>query len=155
MLAGDIYTFQSYSHGTAKPPTDWETAWLADTDALVKLTEGKGSMLGTMLRSVIALSQVRYATKYTTPRAILGDVVPLGREVVELITQGTLEEVRNAYHEVVCPPKQQSDEDESDDKPTMWIDPEVKAAQEHREFTKRIARWNTWLDANTHREKSA
>lgn len=155
MLAKEIYTFQTCLHGNVKPPTDWETAWLADTDALVKLAEGKGSMPGSMLTGVIALSQVRYATKYITPRAILADVMPLGREVVELITQGTFAEVRDAYYEVVCPPEQQSDEDELDDKPTMWIDPEVKAARERKELAQLITRWNTWLDAHTPQEKMA
>lgn len=156
MLVSDIYTLQTRFNPEVKPPTDWETAWLADTDALVMLTEGEKSMLGSMLTSVIALSQVLYATKYTTPRTILADVVPLGREVVELNTQGTFEEVWSAYCGVFRSPEQQpTDEDELDVKPTMWIDPEVKAAREQKELAKRIARWNTWLDANTPLEKSA
>jgi hypothetical protein len=153
MLAKDISTFQTCFNDKVKPPTDWETAWLADTDAMVKLAEGKGSMSGTMLTSVIALSQVRYATNYTTPGAILADVLTLGREVVELITQGTFEEVWNAYHEVFRSPEQ-PDENELDEK-EMYVDPEVKAAREQKELANRIARWNTWLDANTPQQKSA
>jgi hypothetical protein len=85
----------------------------------------------------------------------LPDVVLLGREVAELRTEGTFAEVRDAYYEVVCPPEQQSDEDELDDKPTMWIDPEVKAARERKELAQLITRWNTWLDAHTPQEKMA
>jgi hypothetical protein len=152
-LAEEIYALQTCFN--VNPPTESETAWLPDIDALVKLTEGKGSLGGWMLDDVIALSQVRYATKYTTPASILPDVVLLGREVAELRTEGTFEEVRNAYYEVVCPPEQQSDKNELDVKPTMWIDPEVKAARERKELAKYIMRWNTWLDAHTPQQKMA
>jgi hypothetical protein len=152
-LAKEIYVLQTRFN--VNPPTESQTAWLPDIDTLVKLAEGKGSMDGWMLDDVIALSQVRYATKYPTPAAIFADVLALGREVAELRTEGTFTEVRDAYYEVVCPPEQQSDEDELDGKPTMWIDPEVKAEWERKELAKLIMRWNTWLDAHTPQQKMA
>lgn len=155
MIAKEICTYQTSLGGNLKPPTDWETAWLPDTDALVKLTEGKDSMSCSMLTSIVALSQVRYAAKYTTPAAIWADVVPLGREVVERITKGTFEEIHIAFDEVVCPPEKQSDKNGRDEDPTMWVDPEVKAAREQRELSNRIARWNAWLDAQSPEEKTA
>jgi hypothetical protein len=154
MLAEEIYTLQTCFNGNVKPPIDWETAWLPDMDALVKLTEGKGSLTGWMLTDVIALSQFRYATKYTTPDAILTDVVPLGREVAELRTQGTFEEIRDAYFEFFRSPEQPPTDDELDYEPG-YVDPEVKAAQEQKERARCIVRWNTWLDANTPQERTA
>lgn len=151
-LAEDIYTLQIAFNPNVKPPSDWDTAWLPDSDALVKLTEANCSMHGWMLDDVIALSQVRYAAKYTTPAPILADVLPLGREVAELRIRGTFAEVRDAYYEVFHPPEHI---DELDDKPTMWIDPEVKAERERKELAKLIMRWNTWLDAHTPQEKIA
>jgi hypothetical protein len=154
MLAEEIYTLQTCFNGNVKPPIDWETAWLPDMDALVKLTEGKGSLTGWMLTDVIALSQFRYATKYATPDAILADVVPLGREVAELRTQGTFEEIRDAYFEFFRSPEQPPTDDELDYEPG-YVDPEVKAAQEQKERARCIVRWNTWLDANTPQERTA
>jgi hypothetical protein len=152
MLAKEIYTLQTCFNGKVKPPTDWEITWLPDMDALVKLTESKGSMGGWMLTDVIALSQVRYAAKYATPAAMLADVVVIGREVVELRIQGRFEEIKDAYITVVRPPEHQSaDKDELDDEP-MYVDPEVKAVLEQKQLAKYITRWKTWLDGNTPQE---
>lgn len=154
-IAGDVYALQLAFNTGSEPPKDWETAWLPDSDALVALGEGKGSMGYWMLDDVIALSQVRYAAKYTSPAAISADVVALGREVADLRIEGTFAEVRDAYGEVVCPPEQQSAEDELDDEPAMWIDPEVKAERKRKELAKLIMRWNSWLNANAPQEENS
>jgi hypothetical protein len=61
------------------------------------VSKKENSLSWNMVLFIIALSQVRYAANYTTPGAILADVVPLGQEVVKLKTEGTFEEVWNAY----------------------------------------------------------
>jgi hypothetical protein len=98
-LAQDMYKLQMYYNAKVQPPADWETVWVAESAELVELTEGDAPYFdrGFMLRHVIALSQVRYAAKYTSPALIAEHIAELGDEVAALQISNQFDAVDDMY----------------------------------------------------------
>ncbi|HZL49716.1 MAG TPA: hypothetical protein VFC37_02075, partial [Terracidiphilus sp.] len=140
------YKLQAYYNAKVPPPADWETVWLEECDKLYQLAEGKNAHIPGMfmLNDLLMLSQVRHATKYTTPASIAAHLPELAEEALALRTSGEFNTVVfDEFHRVVTLdiPKQKEPERTAEQI-------ERQQADENKTNAKLVKDWQKWLEEN-------
>jgi hypothetical protein len=112
-IARDLYKLQAHYNPRFKPPRYWEIIWANESAPLVRLAIGDNPFFkrGWMLSEVIALSQVKYAARYTTPALIVANLSALWEEIASLKAEGTFDPIWKANKKVAW---NEIDEEEED-----------------------------------------
>ena len=138
-LAERMYMQQTYYNAKVQPPADWETIWVAESARLVELTEGKDPYLRWfMLIQLVAISQVKYATKYTSPALIAEHIPELAEQVFALQISGDWDTTMNMYLKALGSPTK---DDEQLDAESL----ERKAKERRKEAETGLKAWNNWM----------
>jgi hypothetical protein len=142
-----IYQLQLYYNAKVPPPVDWETVWLEDCDKLYQLTEGKDTRIFRwfMFNDLLMLSQVRHATKYTTPASIATHLPELAEEALALRTSGDFNTVVvDEFFRVVNLDKPKEEELEEPERTAEQI--ERQQAEENKSNATLVKDWQKWLE---------
>jgi hypothetical protein len=145
-----VHRFQTYFNPKGTVPPDWETAWLDGADALYKLTEGNDAHFPErfMVRDVLMISQVRHATKYTTPAAIAAHIPELAEEALDLRTRCEFDiAVTDEYFRVLSLGKPKGELEELAEELTEE-QLEKQRAEETEINVERAAAWQEWMEQN-------
>jgi hypothetical protein len=146
-IGNGIYKLQLYYNAKVPPPVDWETVWLEDCDKLYQLTEGKDTRIFRwfMFNDLLMLSQVRHATKYTTPASIATHLPELAEEALALRTSGDFNTVVvDEFFRVVNLDKPKEEELEEPERTAEQI--ERQQAEENKCNAKLVKDWQKWLE---------
>lgn len=146
-IGEDIYKLQAYYNAKVPPPADWESVWLEDCDKLYQLAEGKDAHIPRwfMLKDLLMLSQVRHATKYTTPASIAAHLPELAEETLALRTSGEFNTVVvDEFFRVVTLGKPKEEELEEPERTAEQI--ERQQAEENKTNAKLVKDWQKWLE---------
>lgn len=141
-----IHQFQTYFNPKSAVPPDWETAWLDGVDALYKPTVGKDAHFPQwfMFHDVMMVSQVRHATKYTTPESIAAHIPELAEEALALRTSGEFETaVTDEYFRVLNLNKPKDELEELTEEQL-----EKERAKEIKTNAKQVKEWQKWMGKN-------
>ena len=146
-IAEQIQKLQVYYNAKVPPPADWETVWMEEYDKLYQLAEGKDALFPQwhMLRDVLMLSQVRHATKYTTPASIAAHIPELAGEVLALRISGEFNSlVVDEFYRVV---NLDTPKDEELEEPELTAEQiEKQQAEVNIANAMRVNYWQKWME---------
>lgn len=139
-LAEDLHTLQGYYNANVKPPADWETVWVDECSKLCELTEGRDPYLPRwwMLKDLIVLSQVKYATKHTSPALIAEHIPELAEEVLALRIGDEFEAMQDMYFKALAVPMKNDDDLDA-------LSLEDKAKDKHKNAEIGLNHWTKWM----------
>jgi len=139
-LAQEVCKLQAYYNAKVQPPADWETVWVNECSKLYELTEGKDAYLPRwwMLEDFIALSQVKYATKYTSPALIAEHIPELAEEVLALRISDELNAMKDMYRKALGIPMNDDAELDADSLGR-------KAKDKHKNAEIGLNHWTKWM----------